>query len=367
MKILKSNEFINESKNTELIEYLNKRKETLDKVFKVTGTILNYSVYNEMKPFNTGFNELALGKSYYEHRLFYTVYPLNNGKLIYDERGYPCDYRFDIFCKLVVSKDISIKSKKKLIDMVNYYLSVQDNKYYRDDVKDTDILDFLKPSADTYKRKGAIKISTDILDLIINVKTSCGITKSKNEKGEFGMVSPLDYMRGYEIRKLGEYFGLSLSKYSSVEGNEGANFMSECGVYCRKVGANYEIVKDGKARYGVKIQNEVYNILKKAQSFDLTNISNLYITNHKDTQSGKFIRKGYLSTAIKYLGMLIELKERDNYNSYSGRTFVELTFNKKDMSVYNEWIDVFNFDSTKFYMEKQGQNCVVTIKFKDFE
>ena len=328
MKILKSNEFINESKNTELIEYLNKRKETLDKVFKVTGTILNYSVYNEMKPFNTGFNELALGKSYYEHRLFYTVYPLNNGKLIYDERGYPCDYRFDIFCKLVVSKDISIKSKKKLIDMVNYYLSVQDNKYYRDDVKDTDILDFLKPSADTYKRKGAIKISTDILDLIINVKTSCGITKSKNEKGEFGMVSPLDYMRGYEIRKLGEYFGLSLSKYSSVEGNEGANFMSECGVYCRKVGANYEIVKDGKARYGVKIQNEV---------------------------------------AIKYLGMLIELKERDNYNSYSGRTFVELTFNKKDIPVYNEWIDVFNFDSTKFYMEKQGQNCVVTIKFKDFE
>lgn len=364
MKILKSNEFINENTNTELIEYLNKRKETLDKVFKVTGTILNYSVYNEMKPFNTGFNELALGKSYYEHRLFYTVYPLNNGKLIYDERGYPCDYRFDKFCKLVVSKDISIKSKKKLIDMVNYYLSVQDNKYYRDDVKDTDILDFLKPSADTYKRKGAIKISTSILKLIIEVKTSCETTKTKNEKGMFGMVSPLDSMMGYEVRELGKYFGISLSHF---EGNDGANFMLNCGIYCKKVGENYEIVKNEKPYYGTEIQNKVYNILMKAQSFDLTNISNLYITNHKDTQSGKFIRKGYLSTAIKYLGMLIELKERDNYNSYSGRTFVELTFNKKDMPVYNEWIDVFNFDSTKFYMEKQGQNCVVTIKFKDFE
>ena len=364
MKILKSNEFINENKNTELTEYLNKRKKEIDKVFKVTGVILNYLVYDEMKPFNTGFNELALCKDY---DYYYTIYPLNNGKLIYDERGYACCYAFEKFCKFVVNKDISIKSKKKLIDMINYYFSKEDEKRCIDNVKDTDILDFLKPSADTYKRKGAIKISTDILDLIIDVKTSCEITKSKNEKGNFGMVSPLDYMRGYEVRKLGEYFGLPLSKYSSVEGNEGANFMSDCGVYCRKVGANYEIVKDGKARYGVKIQNEVYSILMKAQSFDLTNISNLYITNHKDTQSGKFIRKGYLSTAIKYLGMLIELKERDNYNSYSGRTFVELTFNKKDMSVYNEWIDVFNFDSTKFYMEKQGQNCVVTIKFKDFE
>ena len=251
--------------------------------------------------------------------------------------------------------------------MVNYYLSVQDDKYYRDEVKDTDILDFLKPSADTYKRKGAIKISTSILSLIIKVKTSCEITKTKNEKGEFGMVSPLDYMGGYEIRELGKYFGLPLSKYSDFEGNEGANFMSECGVYIKRVGANYEIAKEEKPRYGVKIQNEVYNILMKAQSFNLTNISDLYITNHKDTQSGKFVRTGYLGTAIKYLGMLIELKERDNYNSYSGRTYVEITFNKKNLSVYNEWIEVFNFDSTKFFMEQQGQNCVVTIKFKDFE
>lgn len=360
-------DFLNENKNIEFIEYLNKIKKTLDKVFKVNGIILNYSINNKMKPINTGFTELALCKSYYEHRAFYVVFPLNNGDLIYDERNYPYEYTITDFCRFVVNKDISIKSKKKLIDMVNYYLSVQDNKYYRNGVKDTDILDFLKPSPDTYKRKGAIKISTDILNLIINVKTSCEITKTKNEKGEFGMVSPLDYMRGYEVRELGKYFGLPLSEYSGVGGNEGANFMSYCGVYIKRVGSNYEIAKNEKPRYGVKIQNEVYNILKKAQSFDLTNISNLYITNHKDTQSGKFVRKGYLDTAIKYFGMLIEFKERDDYNYYSGRTFVELTFNKKDLSVYNEWIDVFNFDSTKFYMEQQGGNCVVTIKFKDFE
>lgn len=374
--IKRINEFINESNMPKMNgidastqAYFNRHNDIVRGVFRMTGVITDYAKYGNSTPVtNTKFNYLAL---VYSSELYW-IYPIGVNGLVRDEDDNVIYIRIDEFCELVVSEKIVIRtepSKRKLAELIDYYFGIQKNEWHRNKIKDTDILDYLNPSSDAYASNGRIKISTDVLELILTVKNACGETELANRQGNIGMVSNLDYMRVSDVKKLGDYFGMKFTATDRMV-DDAANFMSHCGIRCtRTANSKYEIVKTktNEPVYGYGVLNQVYDILMRALDFDISNMDDLYVINHKDAQTGKCTRNGYLDVAIDYLKTLIGIEVKDDYNSYGGRTYYKIIFDAKDEGVYRKWLEAFNFDSMNFDTERFGKQMSVIIRYKDFK
>ncbi len=373
--IKRINEFINESNmpkmngidaNTQA--YFNRHNDIVKGVFRMTGIITNYAKYGNSTPVtNAKFNYLAL---VYSSELYW-IYPIGTNGLVRDEDDNVIYIHIDDFCELVVSEKIVIRtkpSKRKLAELIDYYFSIQKKEWYINKIKDTDILDYLNPSpaADTYTTNGRIKISTYILDLLL---PSQKISTEGQTKQSMLNTVPISCSSYSKINALGNYLGLGEIKNRDFIGfgNDGYNFVGYCGVRISKINSKWVVVKTDHAEYGTAIQNKVYDILSKALEFNISNINDLYITNHKDAQSSKCWRNEYLETAIKYLKSLIDIEVKDDHSFYNGTTCYKLIFNAKDEKVYRKWLEVFNFNSMNFKTEKQGNQISVIIRYRDFK